>query len=86
MIKGVRCWHIDHIIPCDWFDMNKPEEQAICFHWSNLQPLWADENLEKKARFAGGHNVRIYPVDGIAPDVMSIARAYGVGMRKDGDE
>lgn len=44
---GVKGWHIDHIYPCSSFDLSKPSEQKICFHWSNLQPLWAEENLKK---------------------------------------
>ncbi|WP_323041065.1 hypothetical protein [Gemmobacter sp.] len=38
-------WHIDHIRPCASFDLTDPELQRHCFHWSNLQPLWAAENL-----------------------------------------
>jgi hypothetical protein len=40
-------WHIDHIKPCASFDLTKEEEQKKCFHWTNLQPLWAIENLRK---------------------------------------
>ena len=46
--KGMQEWHIDHIKPCVYFDLSKPEEQYKCFHWSNLQPLWATENYQKK--------------------------------------
>lgn len=40
-------WHIDHIKPCAKFDLKDPSQQRACFHFSNLQPLWAEENLQK---------------------------------------
>jgi hypothetical protein len=40
-------WHIDHIKSCARFDLSKPEEQKRCFHYTNLQPLWAVDNLRK---------------------------------------
>lgn len=45
-------WHVDHVIPCFSFDLTKPEEQAKCFHYTNLQPLWASENLSKGNRIS----------------------------------
>lgn len=40
-------WHIDHIKPCAKFDLRKVTEQYKCFHFTNLQPLWAKDNLSK---------------------------------------
>lgn len=44
---GPKGWHIDHVIPCASFDLTKAREQRRCFHYTNLQPLWAHENLLK---------------------------------------
>jgi hypothetical protein len=43
-------WHIDHIRPCASFDLTDLEQQKACFHWSNLQPLWAADNQRKGAK------------------------------------
>jgi len=40
-------WHVDHIRPCAAFDLTRVVEQKVCFHYTNLQPLWAEENLRK---------------------------------------
>lgn len=50
---GLRGWHIDHIRPCSSFDLEKPEQQRLCFHFLNLQPLWAHENLFKSDAWDG---------------------------------
>lgn len=46
-----RLWHIDHIRPCASFDLTDLEQQKICFHFRNLQPLWAKDNLAKSDRY-----------------------------------
>lgn len=43
-------WHMDHIIPCTSFDLTNIEEQKKCFHYTNLQPLWWDDNIRKGNR------------------------------------
>jgi len=40
-------WHIDHIEPVSRFDHRKQTQVKACWHYSNLRPLLAEENLEK---------------------------------------
>lgn len=54
---GYEGWHIDHIKPCSSFDLTDPKEVAICFHYSNLQPLWADENFKKSNRILENESI-----------------------------
>lgn len=44
-------WHVDHIKPCALFDFNDPNQQAECFHYTNTQPLWSEDNLKKNAKY-----------------------------------
>ena len=44
-------WHIDHIKPVAKFDLTISGELEKCFHYTNLQPLWAIDNLKKGKKF-----------------------------------
>lgn len=46
--KNYGKWHIDHIKPCASFDLRKKSEQYKCFNYTNLQPLWAKDNIKKR--------------------------------------
>lgn len=47
---GKSGWHIDHIIPISIFNYEKPEDLDFkrCWGLSNLQPMWATDNIKKK--------------------------------------
>ena len=49
--QDLKDMQIDHIKPCASFDLTDPEQQRQCFHYSNLQPLTASENMSKGARW-----------------------------------
>lgn len=48
---GYYGWHVDHIKPCASFDLSLESEQRKCFNCTNLQPLWAADNLSKSDKF-----------------------------------
>lgn len=42
---GLYGWHIDHIKPCSSFNLLDADQQKLCFHYTNLQPLWATKEI-----------------------------------------
>ena len=47
-----RYYHIDHIIPCDAFNLSCKFHQRLCFHWSNMQILDIHKNSSKHAKYS----------------------------------
>ena len=45
--NGEGKWHIDHVVPISFFNVENEEEQLMCFHWSNLRPLYGSDNISK---------------------------------------
>jgi hypothetical protein len=45
---GTRGWHIDHKKPLSAFDLTDPEQLKQAVHYTNLQPLWAEDNIKKR--------------------------------------
>lgn len=40
-------WHIDHERPCCAFDFRDEKQARECFHFTNLRPAWAKDNMAK---------------------------------------
>lgn len=45
---GYRGWHLDHKMPISKFDLSKKDELSQACHYTNFQPLWAEENFLKR--------------------------------------
>lgn len=41
-------WHVDHYVPCAYFDLSDVKQQRICFNYRNLRPLWGIDNMKKR--------------------------------------
>lgn len=44
-------WHVDHIKPLCSFDLTDEEQFKKACHYTNLQPLWYNENMKKSGKY-----------------------------------
>lgn len=51
---GIKGFHIDHIVPLA--SAATKEELTALFHYTNLRPIWAKENLKKSSWHNGVHH------------------------------
>lgn len=59
-------WHIDHIIPFQFCDLENPDHQRLVCHYTNLRPMWAAENIGRQ-------------YDDITPDMPIVGLAFELG-------
>jgi len=43
---GVKKWQLHHIKYCFTFDLRDIEQQKLCFHYTNVIPMWEDEHYK----------------------------------------
>ena len=43
-------WSIDHVNPCSNFDLTDDDNVYVCFHWSNLKPVYIMDNYKKNGK------------------------------------
>ena len=40
-------YHVDHIVPCRAFDQSNEAQRKICWHFTNMRPIWSRANMRK---------------------------------------
>jgi hypothetical protein len=45
-----QTWHYDHDIPLKYWDLTDSKQLKLAWHWSNIKPMWAEDNLKKQAQ------------------------------------
>lgn len=57
---GPTGWTFDYIVPACKFDLTDPEQVKLCFHYSNIQPLFAVTKVINGVTFEGNLNKNRY--------------------------
>jgi len=58
-------FEIDHYVPCAFFDLSIFENQQICFHYKNLQPLYKKDNCSKRDKLPEDYIEKINEIKSI---------------------
>ena len=58
---GYGKWNVDHILPLAAFDLTNEEQLSVVCHYTNLQPLWFEENMSKGAKVPSGFKSKVKP-------------------------
>lgn len=49
--RGLKGWHFDHIKPLSLFDLTDINQFKEACHYTNIQPLWAVDNMKKGNKY-----------------------------------
>lgn len=71
---GVNGWHLDHIIPCERFDLTREDHCMACFNWRNIRPLWGSDNWTRQ------HILTLDEALQINPELIEMAKNVGVNL------
>lgn len=71
---GVFGWHLDHIIPCERFDLTNEDHCRVCFNWRNIRPLWGEDNWTRREMLTFDEALNI------DPELVRMAKEVGVAL------
>lgn len=52
-------WEIDHIVPISSFDLTNDQQVRCVNHYTNLRPLWAEDNRRKGDKIEREHQLAL---------------------------
>lgn len=52
-------WQIDHVVPLSKFDLTDEDQIRKACNYTNLQPMWAEENASKRNHYSGSYRRKV---------------------------
>lgn len=68
--------HIHHVVPCKLFDLSQESHQRACFHYSNLSPLFAIDNIKQSDYLPNGVRSRDLTPEQKEKELIKLGFAY----------